>query len=142
MVMLRVIAVAFVMSLLMIQVSWGETAYDRQGDVIRPGSELSEGVLDRIIVDENGVESIIINDIVYNVDDDTKVTTASGRSTNLSNFEPGTNLDFYALAGLLTKVMPSLDTEEEGSNNDPVINTPTSGSNADAVHLEDGVWKN
>lgn len=142
MAMLRVVTVAFVMSILMIHVSWAETAYDRQGDEIRMGAQLSSGVLDRIIVDENGLQTLIINDIIYNIDSDTKFTTASGSGASLSNFDSGSFIDFYALGELLTKVMPALDVEDDGSDNKPTTTAPTAGSNADDVHMEDGVWKN
>ena len=52
MAILRLVAIAFVINILMFQTSWGETAYDRQGDVIRPGAELREGVLDRVNIEE------------------------------------------------------------------------------------------
>lgn len=142
MAMLRVVAVAFVMSILAVGSSWGETAYDRQGDVISHGSELSEGVLDRVILEEDVVQGLIINDIIYHVDDATKATTANGRSTSITSFESGTNLEFYALDGLLTKVMPSLNTEINDTDNDPVITPPTTGSGSVPVQMEDGVWKN
>jgi hypothetical protein len=142
MAMLRVVAVAFVMNILMLQPSWSETAYDRQGDVITPGAELWEGVLDRINIDKNEVQTVIINDTVYRVDADTKAKTASGRTTGLSSFKPGTNLEFYALDGLLTKVMPSLNSVATEDSNDPEMTAPNNVSNPASLHKEDGVWKN
>lgn len=139
--MLRVFAVALVMSFVMVQASLGETSLDRQGDVVVAGSELMQGVLDRVVLDGDKVQSVIIDDLTYRVDDNTKATTASGRSINISSYKPGTPLDFYVLDGLLIKMMPGSDIEE-GSNNEPSVTTPVTGSNSTEMHLEDGVWKN
>ena len=88
------------------------------------------------------MKAVIIDDTIYRVDADTKVTKASGGSTSLTNFKPGTNLEFYALDGLLTKVMPALNSEVSGSPEVPVVTVPVTGSNSAPLHQEDGVWKN
>lgn len=137
---LRVILFACVAHIMAFQLAWGETAYDRQGDVIPPGAELYEGVLDRINIEQDAIQSVIINDTSFRIDQHTKVKTASGGSTSLTKIAPGTHLEYYALEGLLTKVMLVGNLKTNGTVNDPAKTAPAKASAP--VKLQDGVWKN
>lgn len=135
---LRLIIIAFFMSIVMLQTSWSETAYDRQGDVIPPGAELLEGVLDRVSIGQDQDETVIINDTIYRIDKYTLIKTVDGKLTNLSDFKPGIHVEFYVLEGLLTKLISVSNTEE----NDSVKAPPASGQQTGPVRKEGGIWKN
>ncbi len=148
--LLRVSAYSILLFLVLFRSAWSESAYDRQGDLIPPGAELwSNCVLERIIVGEHGhISSVIINDMMYTVDERTVVRTASGAITSLAKFDLKMLLDFYALDTLLTKVMPALPsqqesgvglTEETGQAMAPEVQPASSNGQ---VRQEDGIWKN
>ncbi len=142
MTLLRMVTMTLFISIGLLQVCWGEAIYDRQGDIIPPGAEFMEGVLVVVNTAQGREQSVIIGDSIYRVDENTIVKTSNGGMTGLAYFKPGTPIAFYALDGLLTKVMPALNPEETSKVDAPEKALPTSGTTSSPVRLEGGVWKN
>lgn len=114
-----------------------EPTYDEQGDLIRPNSLLFVGDLEEVIpATELTVASVTINDTTYLTDENTIYRNKYGGMTNPSSLIVGSEVEYYAIENLITKIRVLDDTV-------PVKQEGESGtSDSNEIKQEDGVWKN
>jgi len=143
MIKIRMIKVLLVLSCLFLAVfAQAEQTYDEQGDLIRPNSERYAGSLNNIGPAVQGVVSlVVINDTNYKLDDNTLYRNEKGDLASLTSFAVGMQIEFYAIANLVTKMRVSsiaVEDDDSGNEDESLIKQPES----EELRLEDGVWKN
>ena len=119
-----------------------ELTYDEQGDLIRPNSERSAGILNGIGPEVEGVVSlVVINDTNYKVDEQTIYRDENGELVSPAGYKTGTHLEFFAIQNLVTKirVLSSADVEDD---KEIAEETSPTLKKTEELHLDSGVWKN
>lgn len=119
----------------------GEHSYDLHGDLIYPGAEEFDGIIDGF--EANGVKEniIVINDTIYSLHSDAIFRNRTGGRTGLSSFKVGMMIKFYALENMLTKMWDTGEVEESMVDEGPAT-SPEQPASEDQIRQVDGVWTN
>jgi len=118
-----------------------EPEYDKFGQLIVPGANISSGTIDQIGDEVDGIRPIIINDMSFKINKQTVFATSSGAKSNITYFTPGQFIVFYEINAFITKMW--LDDNPEGEDPvQPPAQQEDDKSEGDDIYQEGGVWKN
>ncbi|MCP3892119.1 MAG: hypothetical protein GY702_25095 [Desulfobulbaceae bacterium] len=120
------------------QNTFAEPTYDRHDDLIPMNSQENRGVVDQLFAEDSGELFLIIDDSHYLLDEHVIFRTSDGKRTTLDAFQPGTEIAFYAVGLVVSKIwLPAPDTVEQVDKGNG-----TKKVNDQTIKEVDGVWVN